>query len=129
LMVRGKAMAVAGGRRSPPPMRQTKPICPFWLRAGQLRSGDRDTRCEMRDTRRPCGRRAKQTQSLYMLWVRSCGALHVDGEERLAKNKANRPGRPRSVVRDRGYEIRDTIHEKRVHRVDAAPNKANFRGF
>jgi hypothetical protein len=26
LMIRGKAMAVAGGRRSPPPMRQTKPI-------------------------------------------------------------------------------------------------------
>jgi hypothetical protein len=53
----GKAMAVAAGGDLYPPVRQTKPICLFWLH--------------------------------------------------------------------RGHEMRDTLHEIRVHRVDAVPNKAN----
>jgi hypothetical protein len=37
LMIWGKAMAVAGGGRSLPPVRQTNPIYYFWLHLGRLR--------------------------------------------------------------------------------------------
>jgi hypothetical protein len=64
----GKAMAVAGGWRSRPPARQTKPNCPFWLRRARLRSGGQGV--EIRDT------------------IHEIRGNHVD----TARNKANLRG-------------------------------------
>jgi hypothetical protein len=147
LMIWGQAMAAAEGGRSLTPMRQTKPICRVLGPKTRvcreidpiLRVGDcfaalamtdgaiGDWGYEIRDARPPCGRCAKQTQSLYMLWCRYLGAQHIEGDGGRQENKANPRGRgPRLGIGDCRLGIRG--RGARAVRVDRMSNKANPAG-
>jgi hypothetical protein len=66
-------------RGAPVDKMRNKPKSPMLKRSCRAVPWFRDTRYASPDTRRRCRRRAKQTQSRYMLWFRFCGALHVEG--------------------------------------------------
>ena len=103
---------------------QTKPISSdFGPKTGGRRKqsqsagrGPANPKCETspklqcsKRRRWPCQRRAKQTQSLYMLGLRTCGALHIGCGRSRGRSTANWAGFGRSrQIRDPRYASRDT---------------------
>jgi hypothetical protein len=124
-------LPIAGRTESVDKMRN-KPNLPL---LATLRSGPRDTRFEIRDTRPPCGRCAKQTQSPragrppLRIWdwgLRRGG----DGQSVIAApNKANLagwgPANPKFETRSSKQIQNPNARNPIADDVSAAPNKAN----
>jgi hypothetical protein len=148
LMIRDKAMAVAGGERSLPPMRQTNPIWPGEAGKSEIRSSKPETNRKPQCSKGGAGDVSaapnKANHSIcwgselrgYYIWERGTIAPNRpirglgDCRAALAMTRMGagaaepRPNAKCQVALAKSHG--DTIHEIRVRRVDKMRNKANL---